>query len=118
MSESPKQEEARLAIEKSLSGCSAAEPFVLLAQGDSMEPEFVDGCPIIIQKDGLVKDGSYVIAVVRKELIFRQLSLVDGVYTLHALKEGFPVETISGLDDIEGVIVQRGGKKKDRKKYV
>ncbi len=118
MEETEVQKQARIAIEESLGGCSSAEPFVLLAKGDSMEPEFWDGCPIIIQKDGLVKDGSFVIAVVRGELIFRQLRIRDGKFTLHTLKEGYPVEEISGLEDIHGLVVQRGGKRKDRKKYV
>ena len=118
MQETEDQQRAKTAIEESLGGCSKAEPFVLLAQGDSMMPEFWDGCPLIIQKDGLVTNGSYVIAVVRGEMIFRQLQIKDGVFTLHTLQAGHPVETISGLADIHGVIVQRGGKKKDRKKYV
>ncbi len=118
MPELSEQQRAKAAIEESLGGCSKAEPFVLLAKGESMMPEFWDSCPIIIQKDGLVKSGSYVIAVVREEMIFRQLKIDEGVFTLHTLQDGYDVETISGLTDIHGVIVQRGGKKKDRKKYV
>jgi hypothetical protein len=42
--------------------------------GDSMEPEFVDGDIIIIEPEGLATDGSYVMAWLNDEWIFRQLA--------------------------------------------
>mgnify|MGYP001821067604 CR=1 FL=1 len=43
-------------------GCAAAEPFALRVLGDMMEPEFEHGCSIIIDPEGMVKDGSVVVA--------------------------------------------------------
>ena len=37
------------------------EPFALRVIGDTMAPEFNDGCIIIIDPSGVVKDGSYVL---------------------------------------------------------
>ena len=37
------------------SGCASSEPFALRVLGDSMEPEFKDGCVIIIDPDGVVR---------------------------------------------------------------
>ena len=41
--------------------CSALEPYALRVLGDSMEPEFADGCVIIVDPGYAPRDGSYVI---------------------------------------------------------
>ena len=42
--------------------CSGAEPFALRVLGDSMAPEFADGDIIIVEPDGALHDGSFVLA--------------------------------------------------------
>ena len=58
------------------------EPFALRVIGDTMAPEFVDGCIIIIDPSGIVKDGSYVLARHNDEYIFRQLVFGEDVASL------------------------------------
>ena len=53
--------------------CAADEPFALQVLGDSMEPEFAHGCIIVIDPAGVIQNGSFVMAEVNGEHIFRQL---------------------------------------------
>lgn len=101
------------------SSCSEAEPFALQVIDDSMEPEFERGCIIIIDPTGVVRDGAYVFAVDNKaEYIFRQLRIENGRYILTALNVHYPPLVISGIEQIEGVITQRAGKRRSyHKRY-
>jgi DNA polymerase V len=94
------------------------EPFALRVIGDTMAPEFVDGCIIIIDPSGIVKDGSYVLARHNDEYIFRQLVFGEGVYFLQTLEQGQEAIEIPDLVPVEGVIIQQGARRrKDRKHY-
>ena len=99
--------------------CAEAEPFALRVVGDSMEPEFKDGCIILIDPSGVARAGSYVLAQQGEEFIFRQLAQADGVFYLAALNKTYPdVALPNGLRDVRGVIVQQAGRRrKDRKFY-
>ena len=97
--------------------CSGKEVFALRALGDSMVPEFEHGTVIIIDPEAVVKDGSYVIANVNGEFIFRQLRIRDEKYYLQPLNDLYETIEISGLDALEGVIIQAGNKRKNMKKY-
>lgn len=97
--------------------CSGREVFALRALGDSMVPEFEHGTVIIIDPEAVVKDQSYVIAKVEGEFIFRQLRIHDDKYFLQPLNDLYETIEISGLDDLEGVIVQSGSRRKNMKKY-
>ncbi len=100
-------------------GCANSEPFALRVMGDSMEPEFKDGCIIIIDSAGAVENGSYVLAMIDDEYIFRQFIIEDENYYLRALKEGYEEIPLKGKDAVRGVIVQRAGtRRKDHKHYV
>jgi SOS-response transcriptional repressor LexA len=101
------------------SSCSEAEPFALQVIDDSMEPEFERGCIIIIDPTGVVRNGAYVFAVDNKaEYIFRQLRIENGRYILTALNAHYPPLVISGIEQIEGVITQRAGKRRSyHKRY-
>ena len=85
-----------------------------------MEPEFEHGCIIVIDPEGLVQDGCFVVANHKDEFYFRQL-VMDGERLLlkclnHAYDE---VVEISGLDAIHGVVSQKAGKRrKDHKHYL
>ncbi|MEN8760943.1 MAG: S24 family peptidase [Thiogranum sp.] len=101
-------------------GCSAAEPFALRVLGDMMEPEFEHGCIIVIDPEGLVKDGCFVVANYNDEFYFRQLVMDADRLLLKCLNHAYDeVVEISGLDDINGVVSQKAGKRrKDHKHYL
>jgi SOS-response transcriptional repressor LexA len=100
-------------------GCSEAEPYALQVLGDSMEPEFEDGCIVIIDPAGHVQNGVYVIAVHEEEYIFRQLLIEDQRFFLCALNNAYPRIEINGMEGIQGVIVQKAGRRRrDRKHYI
>ena len=97
--------------------CSAREIFALRALGDSMIPEFEHDTVIIIDPEAVVKDGSYVIAQIDGDYIFRQLMIRDDKYYLQPLNDLYETIEISGLDALEGVIIQAGNRRKNMKKY-
>lgn len=101
------------------SGCAAAEPYALRVLGDMMEPEFEHGCIIIVDPEGLVKDGCFVVASHNNEFYFRQLTIEDGHYLLKCLNHAYgEVVELAGLSAIHGVVSQKAGtRRKDRKRY-
>ena len=103
-----------------LDACSGAESFALMVLGDSMEPEFIEGDIIIIEPEGLAIDGSYVMAWLGDEWIFRQLSGSEGDWKLRALNPRYPAASIPDLSVIKGVIIQKSkpGRRKAVKRYV
>jgi SOS-response transcriptional repressor LexA len=102
-----------------LSNCSASEPFALRVIGDDMAPEFVDGNIIIVDPGGKLGSGCFVVARHQGEMIFRQLFIEQGVYTLRALDTSLAeVSLQNGIEDIVGVISQRSGKRRsEHKRY-
>jgi SOS-response transcriptional repressor LexA len=103
-----------------LDKCSAAESFALMVLGDSMEPEFVEGDIIIIEPEGLATDGSYVMAWLADEWIFRQLVQADGGWKLRPLNPKYPSAAIPDLSGIKGVVIQKSkpGRRKAAKRYI
>jgi len=100
-------------------GCGNEEPFALRVIGDEMEPEFPDGCILIIDPAGHCQHGSFVIAQHDGGHIFRQLEIKKNRYTLKALKDGIELISIESKSNVIGVVVQRAGKRrKDHKHYV
>lgn len=100
--------------------CSSAEPFALMVLGDSMAPEFVEGEVILIEPEGLATDGSFVLAQLNGEWIFRQLVRHGAGWRLQALNQAYPAADIAGLDAVKGVIIQksRPGTRRATKRYV
>ncbi|MGO9443730.1 MAG: S24 family peptidase [Thiobacillaceae bacterium] len=100
--------------------CSGSDPVALMVLGDSMEPEFVEGEIIVIELDGHVTDGSYVIAWHNEEYIFRQIIRRDIGWALHALNPKYPDAPIASLDAVKGVITlkKKPGTRKSVKYYV
>ena len=99
-------------------GCAAGEAYALRVLGDSMEPEFADGSIIIIEPDGSVENGSYVIAHAGGEYIFRQFVSEGGRSFLKALNPGYADIPVAGPEVVRGVVVQRAGTRRhDRKHY-
>ncbi len=95
-------------------GCASDEPFALRVLGDSMEPEFKDGCIIIIDPVANVESGRYVIAEIDGEYIFRQLIQDGEKFLLQAINPGYKVVEIESPSVVRGVITQRAGA---RRKY-
>jgi len=100
------------------SNCSAAEPFALQVLGDSMQPEFDSGVVIVVDPEGVVRDGCYVVAYHNEELTFRQYRHYDERHYLVPLNDLYKTEELASLDAIKGVVVQQAGRRrKDRKFY-
>jgi SOS-response transcriptional repressor LexA len=101
------------------SECEAKEPFALMVLGDSMEPEFQEGEVIVIDPEGVARDGSYVLAWHKEEYIFRQLRIINGHWYLAALNPAYAMEPTTGADSVKGVITQkkRPGKRGSHKAY-
>ncbi len=100
--------------------CGSGEAFALMVLGDSMAPEFTEGDIVIIEPEGLAGDGSYVLADVGGEFIFRRLHQLDSGWSLHALQAGHPVIEMADLSTVRGVIIQksRPGRRRETRRYV
>lgn len=109
-----------IAPQDSAEGCSGAESFALMVLGDSMLPEFAEGDVVIIEPEGLARDGAYVLAWHGDEWIFRQLQRAGETWRLHPLNPGFPEIPIPDLAAVKGVIIQkaRPGRRRALKHYV
>ena len=101
------------------SSCSKAEPFALQVMGDSMQPEFMDGVVIIVDPEGIVRDGCYIVALdTKEEYTFRQYRLHDDKHFLVPLNDVYDTEEFDGHAKIKGVVIQQAGRRrKDRKFY-
>jgi SOS-response transcriptional repressor LexA len=100
--------------------CGSGEPFALMVLGDSMAPEFSEGDVVIIEPEGLARDGSFVLAQVGGEFIFRRLQQHASGWSLHALQAGHPVIEMDDLAAVRGVIIQksRPGRRRETRRYV
>ncbi len=88
--------------------CSELEPFALQVLGDSMEPEFPDGCIIIIEPAKSCHHGMYIMCLVEDTRWFRQYLNDKQGERLVALNELYPWIPLEGLEwRVEGVITQR-----------
>jgi SOS-response transcriptional repressor LexA len=90
-----------------LSLCASGEPFALMVLGDSMEPEFREGDIVIIEPEGLARDGSFVLAESGGTLIFRRLQRQGAGWRLQALQAGHPEIQLADLASVRGVIIQK-----------
>ncbi len=104
-------------------GCSGGESFALRVLGDEMAPEFQHGEIIIVEPDGALKDGSFVLARHAGEWIFRQLCRRGDGWVLHALnpaRTDLPDLALAGLDAVQGVVIQKAvpGRRRLSKSYV
>ena len=100
--------------------CSGAEPFALMVLGDSMAPEFVEGEVIVVEPEGLARDGSFVVAEVNGDWMLRQLVEADGGWRLAALNPAYPPAALPALSAVRGVVIQksRPGRRRSIKHYV
>lgn len=100
--------------------CAGEEAFALQVLGSDMAPEFADGDIIIVEPEGLVSDGSYVVARHDGEWLFRQIVRRDAGWVLVALAAGVPERVLQSLDAVRGVVIEktRPGRRRERKRYV
>ncbi len=103
-----------------LEACESAEPFALMVLGDSMLPEFAEGEIIVVEPEGLARDGSYVVAQHDGEPVLRQLLRREERWLLHPLNPRYPDAELAGLEAVRGVVIQksRPGSRRSRKTYV
>jgi len=99
--------------------CSALEPYALRVLGDSMEPEFADGCVIIIDPGYAPRDGSYVVVEFAGDVFFRQLIFDGERRFLRPLNPKYGGFELTAPYTIRGGVVQQAGKRRSqRKRYV
>lgn len=98
-------------------GCSELEPFALRVMGDSMAPEFWDGCVIIIDPGAQAQNGSYVVVEYNGEHIFRQLHIEADRRYLRPLNETYSALELVGPYTVRGVVVQRAGRRRSQHKH-
>lgn len=97
--------------------CSALEPYALRVVGDSMEPEFADGCVVIIDPGYAPRDGSFVIVEFAGDVFFRQL-LFDGERRfLKPLNPKYGGFELTPPYTILGGVVQRAGRRRSQRKH-
>ena len=87
--------------------CSGGESFALRVLGDSMAPDFVEGEIIIVEPEGALRDGSFVLAQNGGDWVFRQLARVGAGWTLRATNPAYADRPIADLDAVHGVIIQK-----------
>lgn len=103
--------------------CSGGESFALRVLGDDMAPEFRHGEIIVIEPDGALKDGSFVLARHAGEWIFRQLCRRGEGWVLHALnpaRHDLADLPLADLSAVHGVVIQKAvpGRRRLSKFYV
>ena len=103
-----------------LPDCAGGESFALMVLGHSMAPEFNEGEIIIIEPEGLAKDGAYVLAWHNEEWTFRQLLRTDAGWVLHPLSPAFADAPLADLSAVRGVIIQKAlpGRRRASKHYI
>jgi SOS-response transcriptional repressor LexA len=111
--EAPSEEEL------ATSACASGEPYALMVLGDSMLPEFEEGEIIVVEPEGVARDGSFVVAFANDEYIFRQLVKHPEGWMLKPLNTVYPNLPIDGLDAVKGVVImkKKPGRRKAMKHY-
>ena len=107
--------------EPEASSCASGEPYALMVLGDSMLPEFAEGEIIVVEPEGLAKDGSYVVAWANEEYIFRQLVQHPDGWMLKPLNPIYPNIPVEGPEAVvKGVVVmkKKPGRRKEGKAYI
>jgi SOS-response transcriptional repressor LexA len=100
--------------------CSAGEAFALRVIGHSMAPEFSEGEIILIEPDGALRDGCYVLAQAEGEWTFRQLQQRGGDWWLHPLNPDWPDQPLPDLSAVHGRVIQAAvpGRRKLTRHYL
>lgn len=135
MSQSPKPfpipvmpaTEKRSPEDELVSSCASGEPYALMVLGDSMLPEFEAGEVIVVEPEGVARDGSYVIAYLESaekeedRYIFRQLVKHPEGWMLKPLNPLYPNIPIDSIEAVvKGVVImkKKPGRRRALKEYV
>lgn len=97
--------------------CSTLEPYALRVVGDSMEPEFADGCVVIVDPGYVPRDGSYVIVEFAGDVFFRQIAFDGERRVLKALNPKYGSFELTAPYTIRGGVVQRAGRRRSQRKH-
>ena len=98
-------------------GCSTLEPYALRVMGDSMAPEFPDGCIIIIDPGYTPHDGSYVVVEYAGDVFFRQMVFEGERRFLQPLNPGYGRFELLPPYTLRGGVVQRSGRRRAEHKH-
>lgn len=98
-------------------GCSSLEPFALRVLGDSMEPEFPDGCVVIVDPGYAVRDGAYVIVEFAGDVFFRRIDFEGERRFLRPLNAKYGGFELTGPYTVRGGVVQRAGRRRSQHKH-
>lgn len=106
-------------VEAPATACDDGGVFALQVLGDSMLPEFEPGDIVVVEPDGRLDDGSFVVARCGEEWVLRQLRRAVGGWALAALDPVLPVEPIADLSAVRGVVIQKSkpGRRRTIKHY-
>lgn len=105
-------------------GCSGGEAFALRVLGDDMLPEFREGDIIIVEPDGALKDGCFVLARPGGDWMLRQLVRQDHGWSLRVLNASacstVPELAIPDLSVVHGLVIQKAvpGRRKLTRSYL
>ncbi len=96
-----------------LGNCSAREPFALRVLGNSMEPEFPDGCIVVFEPSDQCIHGMYIMALVEGVRWFRLYIEDEQGERLVALNDLYPEIPLQDLEwKAEAIAIQRNIKRK------
>ena len=105
-------------------GCSGGESFALRVLGEDMLPEFREGDIIIVEPDGALKDGAFVLACPGGDWMLRQLVRRGEGWALRALNAAActtPAEIpLPDLQAVHGLVIQKAvpGRRKLTRSYL
>lgn len=93
-------------------GCEARAPYVLMVEGDIMEPEFQEGAVIVVDPALPHTHGAYVVADYEGETYFRLFELRDNQQWLIATNDNHPNIKIESELKVRGVVTQQARNRK------
>lgn len=105
-------------------GCGGGEAFALRVLGEDMLPEFREGDIIIVEPDGGLKDGCFVLASPGGDWMLRQLVRRAGGWTLRVLNPAacttLPELEVADLSAVRGLVIQKAvpGRRKLTRSYL
>jgi len=105
------------ALDAEAHSCAEAEPYALRVIGDSMAPEFVDGCIIVVDPAMPPYHEAYVVIDYQGETTFRQFIVEGERKFLKALNAAHPSVELVGKYSVRGVVIQRAGRRRKEHKH-
>lgn len=97
--------------------CSNLEPYALRVLGDSMEPEFPEGCIVIVDPGHAPRDGSWVIVEFAGDVFFRQMVFDGERRFLKPLNPKYGAFELTPPYTVRGCVVQQAGRRRSQRKH-